>query len=97
MYPPPPAREDQLRDQQRPDRALDLSAGTSWPDWRASFTNHPGVVDYKGHSYFFYHNGALPGGGGYKRSVCVEEFTYGADGSIPDVTMTTTGPPAVAN
>ena len=30
-----------------------------------SFTNHPGVVDYKGHSYFFYHNGALPGGGGF--------------------------------
>ena len=62
----------------------------------SSFTNHPGVVDYKGHSYFFYHNGALPGGGDYKRSVCVEEFTYGADGSIPTITMTTTGPTAVA-
>jgi arabinoxylan arabinofuranohydrolase len=63
----------------------------------ASFTNHPGVIDYKGHSFLFYHNGALPGGGGYKRSVCVEEFTYGADGSIPMVTMSTTGPKAVAN
>jgi hypothetical protein len=29
----------------------------------ASFTNHPGVVDYKGKSYFFYHNATLPGGG----------------------------------
>lgn len=60
------------------------------------FTNHPGVVDYKGHSYFFYHNGALPGGGGYKRSVCLEEFTYGSDGSIPKITPTTKGPTAVA-
>jgi len=63
----------------------------------SSFTNHPGVVDYKGHSYLFYHNGALPGGGGYKRSVCVEEFTYGADGSIPMISMTTAGPKAVEN
>src|SRR5262245_29146361 len=62
----------------------------------SSFTNHPGVIDYKGHSYFFYHNGALPGGGGYKRSVCVEEFTYGAAGSIPKITMSTAGPAPVA-
>ena len=61
----------------------------------ASFTNHPGVIDYKGKSYFFYHNAALPGGGGFKRSVCVEEFTYNADGSIPTIKMTTTGPTAV--
>jgi arabinoxylan arabinofuranohydrolase len=54
-------------------------------------TNHPGVVDYMGHSYFFYHNGALSGNNSFKRSVCVEEFTYGADGSIPKLTMTTTG------
>jgi len=62
-----------------------------------SFTNHPGVIDYKGHSYFFYHNAALPGGGGYKRSVCAEEFTYGADGTIPMISMTTAGPKAVEN
>lgn len=59
-------------------------------------TNHPGVVDYKGHSYFFYHNGTLPGGGSFKRSVCVEEFTYGADGSIPKLTMSTKGPDSIA-
>ena len=29
-----------------------------------SFTNHCGVADFKGHSYFFYHTGKLPGGGG---------------------------------
>ncbi len=62
----------------------------------SSFTNHPGVIDYQGHSYFFYHNGALPGGGGYKRSVCIEEFTYNADGTIPTIKMSTTGPAAVA-
>ncbi len=62
----------------------------------STFTNHAGIVDYKGHSYFFYHNSALPGGNDYKRSVCVEEFTYGADGSIPTLTMSTKGPAAVA-
>lgn len=61
----------------------------------STFTNHAGIVDYKGHSYFFYHNSALPGGGDFKRSVCVEEFTYGADGSIPQLTMSTEGPDAV--
>lgn len=61
-----------------------------------SFTNHPGVVDFGGKSFFFYHNAALPGGGGFKRSVSVEEFSYGADGSIPELHMTTEGPDAVA-
>ena len=63
----------------------------------ASFTNHPGVIDFGGNSYFFYHNAALPGGGGYKRSVCIEKFTYNADGTIPTIKMTTAGPPAIAN
>ena len=62
----------------------------------STYTNHPGVIDYQGHSYFFYHNSALPGGNNYKRSVCVEEFTYGADGSIPALKMSTSGPAAVA-
>jgi hypothetical protein len=62
----------------------------------ASFTNHPGVIDYQGKSYFFYHNAALPGGGGFKRSVCVEEFSYGADGAIPAIKMTAEGPAAIA-
>jgi arabinoxylan arabinofuranohydrolase len=62
----------------------------------SSFTNHPGVIDYQGKSYFFYHNGAAAGGGNYKRSVCVEEFTYGADGSIPTIKMSTAGPAPIA-
>jgi len=58
-----------------------------------SFTNHPGIVDYKNNSYFFYHNGALPGGSGYQRSVAVERFVYNSDGSIPTISMSTSGPP----
>ena len=69
--------------------------GTVMPTQGSSFTNHPGIVDFKGNSYLFYHNGALPGGGGFTRSVAVEKFTYGADGSIPTMSMTTTGPPQV--
>jgi hypothetical protein len=60
-----------------------------------SFTNHPGIVDFKGGSYFFYHNGALPGGGGFTRSVAVEKFSYNADGTIPTINMTSTGAPQV--
>ncbi|MGC4063282.1 MAG: glycoside hydrolase family 43 protein [Polyangiaceae bacterium] len=70
--------------------------GVVMPTQGASFTNHPGVIDYKGKSYFFYHNGALPGGGGFHRSVAVEEFTYGTDGKIPQIKMTTAGPAAAA-
>lgn len=65
--------------------------GIIMPTEGGSFTNHPGLVDYKGKSYFFYHNGGLPGGGGFTRSVCVEQFTYNEDGSIPTITMTVEG------
>ena len=56
-----------------------------------SFTNHCGVADYKGHSYFFYHTGKLPNGGGFGRSVAVEEFKYNADGSFPKIMPTDAG------
>ena len=56
-----------------------------------SFTNHCGVADYKGHSYFFYHTGKLPEGGGFGRSVAVEEFKYNADGSFPTIMPTDEG------
>jgi arabinoxylan arabinofuranohydrolase len=60
-----------------------------------SFTNHAGVIEYKNQPYFFYHNGALPGGSGYTRSVSVERFNYNADGTIPQLRMSTAGPPQV--
>ena len=61
-----------------------------------SFTNHCGVADYKGHSYFFYHTGKLPQGGGFGRSVAVEEFKYNADGSFPTIMPTDAGVKPVA-
>ena len=71
--------------------------GVIMPTQGGSFTNHAGIVDFAGNSYFFYHNGALPGGGGFTRSIAVERFSYNADGTIPTINMTTGGPPAVAN
>jgi arabinoxylan arabinofuranohydrolase len=70
--------------------------GVIMPTQGGSFTNHPGIIDFKGHSYFFYHNGALPGGGGFTRSVAVEEFQYKSDGTFPTINMTTNGPNAIA-
>jgi len=61
-----------------------------------SFTNHCGVASYKGHDYFFYHTGKLPHGGGFGRSVAVEEFTYNADGSLPTILPTDEGVKPVA-
>ncbi|MBO4627455.1 MAG: glycoside hydrolase family 43 protein [Lachnospiraceae bacterium] len=49
------------------------------------FTNHPGLCDYKGHSYLFYHTDELPGGSLFHRSVCVAEFTYNEDGTIDTI------------
>ena len=56
-----------------------------------SFTNHCGVADFNGHSYFFYHTGKLPKGGGFGRSVAVEEFKYNKDGSFPIIQPTIAG------
>jgi hypothetical protein len=61
----------------------------------ASAGNHPGVIDYKGSSYIFGFNAALPGGGNQRRSVCLEKFTYNADGTIPIIQWTKSGPPQV--
>ncbi len=62
-----------------------------------SFTNHSGVVEYKGKGYFFYHTGKiLPEGGGYHRAAAVESFDFGADGSIPKLSATSTGPSPIA-
>ncbi|MBO4749026.1 MAG: glycoside hydrolase family 43 protein [Lachnospiraceae bacterium] len=46
------------------------------------FTNHPGICEFKGQPYLFYHTGELPGGSLFHRSVCVAPFAYNADGSI---------------
>ena len=56
-----------------------------------SFTNHSGIAEYKGHNYFFYHTGWLPKGGGFARSVSVEEFEWQKDGSLPNIKPTKEG------
>ena len=54
-----------------------------------SFTIHPGVIDYKGKSYLFYHNSILSldgyGPATGRRSVCFAEMQYNADGTIVPV------------
>ena len=51
-------------------------------------TIHHAVVDFNGKSYIFYHNGKLPTGGEFRRSVAVEELHYGPDGKILPVPQT---------
>jgi hypothetical protein len=63
---------------------------------QSAFTNHPGVVDFKGKTYLFYHNADLPGGDGFKRSVSVEELKFTPDDSVPMVQPTREGPAPVA-
>lgn len=54
-------------------------------------TNHQAIIDFKGASYFIYHNAALPTGGDYRRSVCIERLYYNADGTIQPIIQTSTG------
>lgn len=61
-----------------------------------SFTNHAGIAHFKGHDYFFYHTGKLPKGGGFGRSVAVEEFKWNEDGTIPTIMPTDEGVKPIA-
>ena len=56
-----------------------------------SNTNHMAVIDFKGKTYFVYHNGSLPGGNGYRRSACITELQFNEDGSIDYFEETTSG------
>ena len=56
-----------------------------------AFTNHSGIIEFKGRSFFFYHNQKNVSGDGYSRSTAVEEFTWNADGSIPTIKSTDNG------
>ncbi|BAV06759.1 Carbohydrate binding module (family 6) [Filimonas lacunae] len=60
-----------------------------------SFTNHGGIIDFKGKSYLFYHNALLKGGGSFGRSTAIESFTYHADGTIPAISISADGPAPV--
>ncbi|MBQ9899174.1 MAG: carbohydrate-binding protein, partial [Ruminococcus sp.] len=56
------------------------------------YTIHGGIIDYKDHSYYFYHMNGIPGGGVFNRSAACEEFTFNSDGSIPSLPSTKEGP-----
>lgn len=60
-----------------------------------SETNHQGVVEFKGQWYFIYHNAQLPGGGVYRRSVCVDKLEYDEDGKIRKIQRTKTSVPKI--
>jgi len=71
--------------------------GTIMPEGgTGSFTNHCGYERFKGHDYFFYHTGKLPGGGGFGRSVAVEEFKFNPDGTFPTILPTDEGVKPIA-
>jgi len=56
---------------------------------RKSSGNHPGIIDYKGKSYVFGFNYRLnfmlTDVHHERRSICVEEFKYNPDGTIPEL------------
>ncbi|QKG56489.1 family 43 glycosylhydrolase [Hymenobacter sp. BRD128] len=57
-----------------------------------SNTNHQAIIDFKGKSYFIYHNGGMDThGGSFRRSVCIDYLYYNPDGTLKRVQMTTEG------
>lgn len=57
-----------------------------------SNTNHQAIIEFKGKDYFIYHNGALQnGGGGYSRSICIDQLYYTEDHKMKRIVMSTEG------
>jgi len=57
-----------------------------------SNTNHQAIIDFKGKSYFIYHNGGVvTGGSSFHRSVCIDYLYYNKDGTMKRVQMTSEG------
>lgn len=56
-----------------------------------SNTNHMAVFDFKGKTYFVYHNGSLAAGNGYRRSVCITELHFNENGSVEPMEETAAG------
>jgi hypothetical protein len=54
-------------------------------------TNHPAIIEFQNQWYFIYHNGNLPGGGEYRRSVCIDYLYYNSDGTMQKVIQTQEG------
>ena len=56
-----------------------------------SNTTHPAIVKFRDQWLFFSHNGALPDGTGYSRSIIAEPMYYNADGTIRNIPPTAEG------
>lgn len=57
-----------------------------------SNTNHQAIIEFKGIDYFIYHNGSIPTkGGSFRRSVCIDQLFYNADGTMKRIQMTSEG------
>jgi hypothetical protein len=51
-------------------------------------TNHAAIVEFKNQWHIVYHNGMLPGGGEFRRSVCIDRLRFNDDGTIQPVVQT---------
>jgi hypothetical protein len=58
----------------------------------ASVTQHGSVVQFKGKWYILYHTSELSNGNSFRRSVCIDELTFDANGRINTVLPTKDGP-----
>ena len=48
-----------------------------------SNTNHQAIIEFKGKSYFIYHNGSINTDGcGFRRAICIDRLYYNEDGTI---------------
>lgn len=56
-----------------------------------SNTTHPSIVNFKDQWLFFSHNGGLPDGGSYSRSIIAEPMSYDKDGKINFIPSTAKG------
>lgn len=60
-----------------------------------SYTIHPGIIEFNGRWYLFYHNAVLTLDGHRgaigRRSVCLDELHYNSDGTMKHVEQTKTG------
>ena len=56
-----------------------------------SNTSHEGIFEFNGEWYMIYHNGALPDGCGFRRSVCIDRVSYNADGTLQKFYPTSQG------
>jgi hypothetical protein len=51
-------------------------------------TNHSAIVEFEHQWYVVYHDGMAPGGGEFRRSVCVDKLFFNDDGTISTVAQT---------